>query len=299
MNKNKGKYQQKRSKEGADGKHEYDYADDTLRRDFLKTGLTSLSAPGLIMATDRVTAERRGYSLGQKKVVEINLSHNIHNEESLGTACNIRNYSINRNKGIMGFLKPKNLDKFLDSEWIITDGLEFNKMPCAFYGDKNSHLIGQTNYYRTSEKGLYLKNEYRYPEVNIEPEYNNSITGIVYDPNQGDNSNFNETINVEPQEEQIINLPPRKVTVKKNNVYLGQREKPDPEYKTIEVAPSVKIRNNGQIQAFGKEDQYVIPNNPADPFVERFKVAHSELQSSKRVNEKGIELFISKGGNER
>jgi hypothetical protein len=103
-------------------------------------------------------------------------------------------------------------------------------------------------------------------------------------------------VSISSESDTSITLPKREVTVTENNVYLGMNDKPDVKYKQIEVTPQIKIRNNGLIRVFGRKGYHVLPANPSDPWVERFRGMYPELTTETQAGATGDQLFVIRKG---
>lgn len=287
-----------KSKEG-DGKdgsiNEKSSSTKAKRREVLKHGLSSLTTAGLVAYSTNLAAARTGdLLLGDVIFGEGTIYYNVPKEESLEIACGSRNYSINRERKVMGLINYRKPGIFSRNKAIISDGSQFHSTPSNIYGKDISNMCVSNIYYQKTQKSLHVAGDYRQAKIDTELASNNSIKLDITDRHTSFERDIKNSrqISVSPGEEISISLPQRQVTVAENNIYLGESDKPDAKYKEIYVEPNIRVRNNGLVQVFGKEGHHVIPDDPSDPFVERFKAAAAENKHEKTVDATGDQLYI-------
>jgi len=271
------------------------------RRDVLKYGLTSVTTSGLIVSSiDVGTAAQTEMSLGETHLIETVLQYDVPEGEPLGNACGRRNYSLNRHRGLMGLLDPTTTDIFEQKTVVLSDRHGFHDRTTELYGNTTTHILVFGDYHGGTERALYLEEEYQQPTIETISVSDGEIECRITDgyrlSSLDRESPASKEVSISSESDTSITLPKREVTVTENNVYLGMNDKPDVKYKQIEVTPQIKIRNNGLIRVFGRKGYHVLPANPSDPWVERFRGMYPELTTETQAGATGDQLFVIRKG---
>ena len=267
-------------------------SENQARREFLNSGL-ALATSGLAISTMSVArANEVGFSLGENPFVDTKLYHEIPEDESLGTAEGLRNYSVDTNADRMGLLSPKT-DLFENEVPVISaDGILVPKKT-EIFGNTTTALMTTPNKHKSMERILLLEEEYERPTLNIGDVIESKITGDIED----------RKFSVSAGEERNLELSSKEVIVTEDKTGMErtpdpdnseEEHAPDPEYKTISVNPKLRIRHNGILRVFGKQGYYTVPINQNDPFSRQFIKLWEDKQSAKKIQEDGADLFVVK-----
>lgn len=257
------------------------------RRDVLKSSAVAIGGSAISVSAMSVeAATQEGLSLGTTAFIEASLQHSVPSDEALGNLDGLRRYSIHRDEGMVGLLSNPATDVFSDADAVVTTGRDFSEAPTDVFGNTTTALTVEADQPTASERVLFLESKYTQPTLEVNSADTDEVTATVGD----------EELTLSAGDETTVSLASAEVEVPDDTVYLGE-EKPDPEYKTIEVEPRIELRHNGSVDVFGKQGRYIVPMNANDPFTQRFKGMRKDNKGSSVVEQAGPNLFVGvKGG---